>query len=174
MTKTLTWREKATFKFGSTLVTQNKFYLLDEIILCNATQIGLDVFIVFGPSNFFVVGCSLNGPGARVSKARIPAVCKEEKNLVRVPLYKFPNFSLLKFSQYFYNVWQNDNGNPPKFGNSRTALIRPVVPGCAGCAKYFADQLTLFQPGGTDYAHLITTGIPRFSDLPTALYGQDR
>ena len=31
------------------------------------------------------------------------------------------------------------------------------------------DQLTLFQPGGTDYAHLITNGTPRFSDLPTAL-----
>ena len=31
------------------------------------------------------------------------------------------------------------------------------------------DQLTLFQPGGTDYAHLITTGTPGFSDLPTAL-----
>ena len=33
----------------------------------------------------------------------------------------------------------------------------------------FADQFTLFQPGGTDYAHLITTGTPGFSDLPTAL-----
>ena len=32
-----------------------------------------------------------------------------------------------------------------------------------------ADQLTLFQPGGTDYAHLIITGTPGFSDLPTAL-----
>ena len=32
-----------------------------------------------------------------------------------------------------------------------------------------ADQLTLFQPGGTDYPHLITTGTPGFSDLPTAL-----
>jgi hypothetical protein len=29
-----------------------------------------------------------------------------------------------------------------------------------------ADQLT---PGGTYYAHLITTGTPGFSDLPTAL-----
>ena len=47
-----------------------------------------------------------------------------------------------------------------------TCAVRPVVPGCAGCA---ADQLTLFQPGGTDYAHLITTGTPGFSDLPTAL-----
>ena len=31
-------------------------------------------------------------------------------------------------------------------------------------------QLTLFQPGGTDYAHLITTGTPGFLDLPTALH----
>ena len=37
-----------------------------------------------------------------------------------------------------------------------------------------ADQLTLFQPGGTDYAHLITTGTPGFSDLPTALYSCDK
>ena len=42
------------------------------------------------------------------------------------------------------------------------------VPGVPWQTQYFADQLTLFQPGGTDYAHLITTGIPRFSDLPTA------
>ena len=35
--------------------------------------------------------------------------------------------------------------------------------------KILADQLTLSQPGGTDYAHLITTGTPGFSDLPTAL-----
>ena len=33
-----------------------------------------------------------------------------------------------------------------------------------------ADQLTLFQPGGTDYAQPITTGTPGFSDLPTALH----
>ena len=30
-------------------------------------------------------------------------------------------------------------------------------------------QLTLFQPGGTDYAHQSTTGTPGISDLPTAL-----
>ena len=45
---------------------------------------------------------------------------------------------------------------------------RGVVPGYARCAMA-PDQLTLFQPGGTDYAHLITTGTPGFSDLPTAL-----
>ena len=32
-----------------------------------------------------------------------------------------------------------------------------------------ADQLNLFQPGLTDYAHLIITGKPGFSDLPMAL-----
>ena len=32
--------------------------------------------------------------------------------------------------------------------------------------QILADQLTLFQP---DYAHLITTGTPGFSDLPKAL-----
>ena len=31
------------------------------------------------------------------------------------------------------------------------------------------DQVTVFQPGGTNYAHLITTGTPRFTDLPTVL-----
>ena len=41
--------------------------------------------------------------------------------------------------------------------------------GVPGVPWHTADQLTLFQPGGTDYAHLITTGTPRFSDLLTAL-----
>ena len=54
-------------------------------------------------------------------------------------------------------------------------VCRPVVPGCAGCAKAsLADQLTLFQPGGTDYAHLISTGTPGFSDPPTALTFQTK
>ena len=35
--------------------------------------------------------------------------------------------------------------------------------------QILADQLTLSQPVGTDYAHLITTGTPRFSDLPMPL-----
>ena len=43
------------------------------------------------------------------------------------------------------------------------------VPGVPGHTQILADQLTLFQSGGTDYAHLITTGTPGFSDLPTAL-----
>ena len=43
------------------------------------------------------------------------------------------------------------------------------VPGVPWHTQILADQLTLFQPGGTDYAHLIPTGTPGFSDLPTAL-----
>ena len=35
--------------------------------------------------------------------------------------------------------------------------------------KIMNPQLTLAQLGGADYAHLITTGTPRFSDLHTAL-----
>ena len=43
-----------------------------------------------------------------------------------------------------------------------------VVPG--GTEGTMADQLALSLPGGTDYAHLITMGTLKFSDLPTALY----
>ena len=43
------------------------------------------------------------------------------------------------------------------------------MPGVPWHTQILADQLTLFQPGGTDYAHLITTGTPGFSDLLTAL-----
>ena len=45
----------------------------------------------------------------------------------------------------------------------------PGVPGVPWHTQILADQLTLFQPRGTDYAHLITTGTPGFSDLPMAL-----
>ena len=43
------------------------------------------------------------------------------------------------------------------------------VPGVPWHNQILADQLTLFQSGGTDNADLITTGTPGFSDLPTAL-----
>ena len=45
----------------------------------------------------------------------------------------------------------------------------PGVPSVPWHTQILADQLTLFQPGGTDYAHLITTGTPGLSDLLTAL-----
>ena len=38
-------------------------------------------------------------------------------------------------------------------------------------AQILVDQLTLSQPGGTNYAHHIIIGTPEFSDLPTALLG---
>mgnify|MGYP006979712808 CR=1 FL=1 len=47
------------------------------------------------------------------------------------------------------------------------------MPGVPWHTQILAAQLTLFQPGGTDYAHLITTGTPGFSDLPTALKSSD-
>ena len=38
----------------------------------------------------------------------------------------------------------------------------------AGVPGYdLADQLTLYQPRGADYAHNINTGTPGFSDLST-------
>ena len=43
------------------------------------------------------------------------------------------------------------------------------MPGVPWHTQILADQVTLFQPGGTNYAHLITIGTPGFSDLPTAL-----
>ena len=41
--------------------------------------------------------------------------------------------------------------------------------GVPGVPWHTADHLTLFQPGGINHAHLITTGTPGFSDLRTAL-----
>ena len=67
--------------------------------------------------------------------------------------------------------WQNIAGSKKIFTLSYIKMrlyCMGVVPGGAGGAM--ADQLTLSQPGGTDYGHLITTGTPGFSELPTALY----
>ena len=50
--------------------------------------------------------------------------------------------------------------------------LRPVVPGCARYAMAHPDfgrSVNSISTRGTDYAHLITTGTPGFSDLPTAL-----
>ena len=53
---------------------------------------------------------------------------------------------------------------------------RPVVPEGGGAPwhpQILADQLTLSQPGGTDYAYLITTDTSGFSDIPTTLDSND-
>ena len=46
-------------------------------------------------------------------------------------------------------------------------MFRPVGTGGA-YPQILADQLTLSQPEGRDYAHQITIGTPGFSNLPTA------
>ena len=63
------------------------------------------------------------------------------------------------------------NGHPytPLANSNTTGPSSLGAPGVPWHTQILADQLTLFQPGGTDYAHLITTGTPGFSDLPTAL-----
>ena len=54
------------------------------------------------------------------------------------------------------------------FGMGNSGLSSLGVPGVPWHTQILADQLTLFQLGGTNYAHLITTGTPGFSDLPTS------
>ena len=43
------------------------------------------------------------------------------------------------------------------------------VSGVPWQTQILVDQLTLFQQRGTDYAHLITTGTPGFSDLASKM-----
>ena len=52
---------------------------------------------------------------------------------------------------------------------------RGVVPGGAGVAMAppdFGRSVNPISTRGTDYAHLISTGTPGFSDLPTALWSK--
>ena len=51
-----------------------------------------------------------------------------------------------------------------------TGLSSLGVPGVPWHTQILADQLTLSEPGETNYVNLITTDTPGFSDLPTALY----
>ena len=69
---------------------------------------------------------------------------------------------MVKKNRLFVNIYtiQNVNGGGPSSLG---------VPGVPWHTQILAGQLTLFQPGGTDYAHLIATGDPGFSDLPTSL-----
>ena len=48
--------------------------------------------------------------------------------------------------------------------------IRGDVPGGAMAPQDFCRSVNPISTRGTDYAHLITTGTPGFSDLPTALF----
>ena len=49
-----------------------------------------------------------------------------------------------------------------------TGLSSLGVLGVPWHPQILADQLTLSQPGGADFAHHITTDIPGFSDFPTS------
>ena len=72
--------------------------------------------------------------------------------------------------QNFGNPYDCPEGN--FFHYKIPCYYRPVVPGCAGCAMAHPDfgrSVNPISTRGTDYAHLITTGTPGFSDLPTAL-----
>jgi hypothetical protein len=51
----------------------------------------------------------------------------------------------------------------------QSGLLSLGVPGVPWHPQILADQLTLSQPGGADYAYHIIIGTPGFSDLPTAL-----
>ena len=42
--------------------------------------------------------------------------------------------------------------------------------GVPGAPPDFGRSVNPFSTRGADYAHLITTGTPGFSELPTALY----
>ena len=72
----------------------------------------------------------------------------------------------------FTNVWLNDElltyiDVSFKYYAGLSSL------GVPGHTQIWADQLTLFETRGTDYAHLITTSTPGFSDLLMALQKDD-
>ena len=60
---------------------------------------------------------------------------------------------------------------------SHSSIVRGVVPGGAGGACHgtpdFGKSVNPISTRETDYAHIITTGTPGFSVLPTALLDQD-
>ena len=83
-------------------------------------------------------------------------------NLFRFFSVKITRYIYIAYSRFWlkigYEGWRLHAG-----------LSSPGVPGVPWNPQILVDQLTLSQPRGTDYAHLITTGNPGFSDLPTAL-----
>ena len=85
----------------------------------------------------------------------------------RLPMQKVPascGFWTSKKQHYEKLVSGTVGGSHTKAGLSSLG-----VPGVPWHTHILACQLTLFQLGETYYAHLITTGTPGFSDLPTAL-----
>ena len=55
--------------------------------------------------------------------------------------------------------------------HTESRQVRPVVPGCAGCTMAHPDfgrSVNPISTRGDEYARLITTGTPGFSDPPAA------
>ena len=77
--------------------------------------------------------------------------------LDQIPLFEVP------FSELIQNM------SPAPSMCLFTGLSSLGVPGVPWHTQILADQLTLFQTGGADYALLITTRTPGFSVLTTAL-----
>ena len=88
------------------------------------------------------------------------------------------NSSLCRYCAPHKKACQSaSNPEPEPTAQHTQPHLRGVVPGGAGGAMAppdFGKSVTLSQPGGTDYAHLFTTGTPGFSDLPTALHLSNR
>ena len=97
--------------------------------------------------------------------------CENFLPLLSRPPDKMANWSCIKLiTSIHLKIPGNERPEIPtkclKILHIHTGLSSVGVPGVPWHTQSLADQLTLFQPGGTDYAHLITPG---FSDLPTAL-----
>ena len=73
------------------------------------------------------------------------------------------NVSMMISLLAFLSSWREEMGSNISFFPTDVKYKA----GLSSLGVILADQLTLFQPGGTDYAHLITTGTPGFSDLPS-------
>ena len=74
-------------------------------------------------------------------------------------------------------LWKSDLGTyfTTRVKFDETGVSSLGVPGVLPWhPQILADQLTLSQPGGADYAHHISTGTPEFSDLPTTLWKENQ
>ena len=84
-------------------------------------------------------------------------------------IYKFIP-QILMLLRYYFRVY-----NKHKFWTFfhwLRSLTKRVSQWCFPCVCTAGRSGNPISTRGTDYAHLITTGTPRFSDLPTALYVQ--
>ena len=138
-------------------------------------------------SNFPIVKCYLEMPVNYSPRSQCVGVhWFENKKTIRFyqlePSHTMP-CNILRILCEYLGWFQNEllfsmhtmTGPPQQIWSRKGPIFYPnffwpvVSYKSAWHTQILADQLTLFQPGGTDYAHLITTGTPGFSDLPTAI-----